>query len=81
MHEILVAFLVFLDMEFVRQFCDTLDGCKFCIDGQFLRTLAVPFRVKFFTRHQNFGFMIYTLLADACHLNCDSDNRSEEQLM
>ncbi|CAB5114597.1 unnamed protein product [Rhizophagus irregularis] len=25
--------------------------------------------------------MIYTLLADACHLNCDSDNRSEEQLI
>ncbi|CAB4396275.1 unnamed protein product [Rhizophagus irregularis] len=67
MHEILVAFSVFLDMEFVRQFYDTLDGCKFW--------------VKFFTRHQNFGFMIYTLLADACHLNCDSDNRSEEQLM
>ncbi|CAB4392633.1 unnamed protein product [Rhizophagus irregularis] len=79
MHEILVAFLVFLDMEFVRQFCDTLDGCKFCIDGQFLRTLGNnPF---LFFRHQNFGFMIYTLLADACHLNCDSDNRSEEQLM
>ncbi|PKK77118.1 hypothetical protein RhiirC2_844605 [Rhizophagus irregularis] len=34
-----VALWVFPDMEFFRQYCNTLDRCKF-VDDQFLRTLG-----------------------------------------